>query len=106
MSRYKPRADRKPGGEHCSPYRFFANGKHPADLDQARSAGNEQVCRGRDDKMRLARPHWVLARRTAIMAAKPGFGTSQANQVTPTAVSELARNIVMYAKLVRFDCRW
>ena len=54
----------------------------------------------RDDKMRVDNEaSLVLARRAAItLAAKLGFGPVERTKVA-TAVSELARNIVMYAKL-------
>ncbi|HMY59637.1 MAG TPA: anti-sigma regulatory factor [Pseudomonadota bacterium] len=67
-------------------------------LDQATSGVLALV--PRDDKMRVDNEaSLVLARRAAItLAAKLGFGPVERTKVA-TAVSELARNIVMYAKL-------
>ncbi|MBL9040448.1 MAG: anti-sigma regulatory factor [Myxococcales bacterium] len=67
-------------------------------LDQATSGVLSLV--PRDDKMRVDNEAaLVLARRSAItLAAKLGFGPVERTKVA-TAVSELARNIVMYAKV-------
>ena len=67
-------------------------------LDQATSGVLSLV--PRDDKMRVDNEaSLVLARRAAItLAAKLGFGPVERTKVA-TAVSELARNIVMYAKV-------
>lgn len=67
-------------------------------LDQATNGVLSLV--PRDDKMRVDNEaSLVLARRAAItLAAKLGFGPVERTKVA-TAVSELARNIVMYARV-------